>query len=153
MTRRGPFAVPDRIAVDANGYGWRVWGDSWSMVPTNPDNSAPPQPWTWFVRDTGDPPPDEGANDECGDGGDPGEADLLVSRVTWDHIWDVLGTMGAERDSYRDRHASLVGVLQQIAAGTIEDPQAWAKQIVDGIDARSRLVPSPPPGEPDEGER
>jgi hypothetical protein len=45
------FAIPDRIAVDAKGYGWRVWdgSDFWSMVPTNPDNSAIPQPVTWFV--------------------------------------------------------------------------------------------------------
>lgn len=45
------FAIPDRIAVDAKGYGWRVWNgsDYWSMVPTNPDNSPIPQPVTWFV--------------------------------------------------------------------------------------------------------
>jgi hypothetical protein len=44
--------MPDRIAVDANGYGWRVWDDQehWSMVPTNPDNSPIPQPVTWFVQ-------------------------------------------------------------------------------------------------------
>lgn len=46
------YAVPDRIAVDAKGFGWRVWDDSeiWSMVPVNPDNSPIPQPVTWFVR-------------------------------------------------------------------------------------------------------
>lgn len=45
------FALPDRIAVDAKGYGWRVWNgsDFWSMVPTNPDNSPIPRPVTWFV--------------------------------------------------------------------------------------------------------
>lgn len=47
-----PKAVPDRIAIDANGFGWRVWNDAehWSMVPTNPDNSPIPQPVTWFVN-------------------------------------------------------------------------------------------------------
>lgn len=47
-----PFAMPDRIAVDAKGYGWRVWNDEdgWSMVPTNPDNSPIPQPVTWFYK-------------------------------------------------------------------------------------------------------
>lgn len=45
-------SMPDRIAVDAKGYGWRVWDDEdhWSMVPTNPDNSPIPQPVTWFVK-------------------------------------------------------------------------------------------------------
>lgn len=45
------FVMPDRIAVDAKGYGWRVWNDQemWSMVPTNPDNSPIPQPVKWFV--------------------------------------------------------------------------------------------------------
>lgn len=49
----GPNAVPDRIAIDAKGYGWRVWDDQpdmWSMVPQNPDNSPIPKPLTWFVR-------------------------------------------------------------------------------------------------------
>lgn len=46
-----PFAVPDRIAVDADGYGWRVWDgeDHWSMVPTNPNNNPIPEPVKWFV--------------------------------------------------------------------------------------------------------
>lgn len=49
----GPNAVPDRIAIDAKGYGWRVWDEHpemWSMVPQNPDNSPIPEPLTWFVR-------------------------------------------------------------------------------------------------------
>jgi hypothetical protein len=48
----GPNAVPDRIAIDAHGYGWRVWDDQemWSMVPTNPDNEPVPEPLTWFVK-------------------------------------------------------------------------------------------------------
>jgi hypothetical protein len=48
----GPNAVPDRIAIDAHGYGWRVWDDqeTWSMVPQNPDNEPIPEPLTWFVR-------------------------------------------------------------------------------------------------------
>lgn len=51
MADLGPNAVPDRIAIDAHGYGWRVWDDEdhWSMVPQNPDNSPIPQPVTWFV--------------------------------------------------------------------------------------------------------
>lgn len=43
--------LPDRIAIDANGFGWRVWDDgTWSMVPTNPDNSPIPQPVTFYER-------------------------------------------------------------------------------------------------------
>lgn len=55
-TEDGPtqrFRVPDRIAIDALGYGWRAWDDDplfVSMVPQNPDNSPIPQPLTWFVR-------------------------------------------------------------------------------------------------------
>lgn len=47
----GGYAIPDRIAIDANGYGWRVWDgyDSWSMVPTNSNNDPVPEPVTWFV--------------------------------------------------------------------------------------------------------
>jgi hypothetical protein len=47
------FALPDRIAIDAKGYGWRVWdgSDVWSMVPINPDNSPIPQPVTWYERE------------------------------------------------------------------------------------------------------
>lgn len=47
-----PAAVPDRIAIDAEGFGWRVWDDAdhWSMVPTNPDNEPIPHPVTWFVN-------------------------------------------------------------------------------------------------------
>lgn len=50
-----PFTMPDRIAIDARGYGWRVWDDQaeWSMVPTNPDNSPVPEPVTWFVPEAG----------------------------------------------------------------------------------------------------
>lgn len=51
----GPNAVPDRIAIDAHGYGWRVWDDTdmWSMVPQNPDNTPTPKPLTWFVKEDG----------------------------------------------------------------------------------------------------
>jgi hypothetical protein len=44
--------TPDRIAIDADGFGWRVWDDQehWSMVPTNPDNEPVPHPLTWYVR-------------------------------------------------------------------------------------------------------
>lgn len=49
--------------------------------------------------------------------------------------------MTDERDSYRDRHASLVGVLRQMAAGTVSDTRAWAQQIIDGIDAQTPASP------------
>lgn len=48
----GPNAVPNRIAIDRFGYGWRVWDEHpemWSMVPQNPDNTPIPRPVTWFV--------------------------------------------------------------------------------------------------------
>lgn len=35
------------------------------------------------------------------------------------------------------RHASLVGVLRQIAAGTVSDPQSWAQRIVAGTEAQN----------------
>jgi len=43
--------LPDRIGIDAHGYGWRAWDDSdlWSMVPQNPDNEPVPEPVTWYV--------------------------------------------------------------------------------------------------------
>lgn len=41
--------VPPRLAVDANGYVWRVHGDHWSMARTNPDNSPVPHPVTYYV--------------------------------------------------------------------------------------------------------
>lgn len=41
---------PACVAIDANGYYWRCWGEDpmWSMVPTNPDNSPIPQPVRFF---------------------------------------------------------------------------------------------------------
>jgi len=58
LTPEPQFAIPDRVAFDAQGYGWRVFdGDdgvtepTWSMVPVNPDNSPIPQPCTFFVPD------------------------------------------------------------------------------------------------------
>ena len=108
-------------------------------MPPTEDPTERDVPVTWVSSGYQDSLPD------ATEAGDTGPDDLLVGRATWDHIWDVLGQMGAERDSYRDRRASLIGVLRQMAAGTVSDPRAWAKQIVDGIDA-------PPPGEPDEGE-
>jgi hypothetical protein len=45
-----------RIAVDAKGYVWRVYGKDagvlagyWSMAPVNPDNSPVPQPVVYYV--------------------------------------------------------------------------------------------------------
>lgn len=43
--------LPDRIAVDAMGFAWRVWDDTefWSMARINSDNSPIPGPVTWYV--------------------------------------------------------------------------------------------------------
>lgn len=39
-----------RVAVDADGYWWRVFDDgTWSMCPTNPDNTPIPEPVTYYV--------------------------------------------------------------------------------------------------------
>ena len=50
------MTLPDRIGIDANGYGWRAWDDLtlddkpvYSMVPQNPDNSPIPEPVTWYI--------------------------------------------------------------------------------------------------------
>lgn len=46
--------LPERIAVDAAGFYWRVVSDEmWSMCLTNPDNSPIPEPVTFYVRDGG----------------------------------------------------------------------------------------------------
>lgn len=37
-----------RLAVDANGYVWWVYGDAFAMVSTNPDNSPIPFPVTYY---------------------------------------------------------------------------------------------------------
>ena len=44
------MSLPDAVAIDANGYWWRVWGEDpmWSMVPVNPDNSPIPEPVTLY---------------------------------------------------------------------------------------------------------
>jgi len=44
---------PHRIAVDAKGYVWRAFPDMWSMAPVNPDNSAIPQPVTFYDSTVG----------------------------------------------------------------------------------------------------
>lgn len=39
------------LAVDADGYCWRVFDDgTWSMCPVNADNSPIPTPVTFYVR-------------------------------------------------------------------------------------------------------
>lgn len=57
-TEHPNLAIPDCIAVDARGYGWRVWADeeNWSMVPTTEDNLPIPEPITWFARSQHGPP-------------------------------------------------------------------------------------------------
>jgi len=45
-----PLPPPDKLAIDANGFGWRVYPGHWSMIPTNPDNSPIPQPVTMYDR-------------------------------------------------------------------------------------------------------
>ncbi len=43
--------LPDRLAVDADGFVWRVWYDEehWSMAPSNPDNKPVPGPMTYYM--------------------------------------------------------------------------------------------------------
>lgn len=41
--------LPPRLAIDADGYVWRVYNDGrWSMARINPDNSPIPQPVTYY---------------------------------------------------------------------------------------------------------
>lgn len=40
--------IPPRLAVDANGYCWRVYPEHWSMARTNPDNEPIPEPITYY---------------------------------------------------------------------------------------------------------
>lgn len=103
------FAIPDRIAVDAKGYGWRVWdgSDFWSMVPTNPDNSPIPKPVTWFV-----PVPSKE------------EAEL-------DAVATALGTNGFDRlmelvgeDNRPEAISALTGILKAVVADLIEGMEA-----------------------------
>ena len=47
--------TPPRLAVDANGFVWRVYDDgAWSMAPVNPDNSPVPEPVTFYEPATED---------------------------------------------------------------------------------------------------
>lgn len=40
---------PPKLAVDANGFVWRVYdGGYWSMAPINPDNTPVPGPITFY---------------------------------------------------------------------------------------------------------
>jgi hypothetical protein len=47
----GPRPVgPPRLAVDAEGYVWRVYPDgTWSMAPVDPGNRMVPRPVTFYV--------------------------------------------------------------------------------------------------------
>lgn len=104
-----PFALPDRIAIDAKGYGWRQWDDEemWSMVPTNPDNSPIPQPVTWFVLVPS-----------------KHEADL-------DAVATALGTNGFDRlmelvgeDNRPEATSCLTGIVRAVVADLIEGMEA-----------------------------
>ena len=47
-----------KLAVDADGFCWRVFEDgTWSMARTNPDNSPIPQPVTYYTPKTPSPIP------------------------------------------------------------------------------------------------
>lgn len=94
-----PFALPDRIAIDAKGYGWRQWDDEemWSMVPTNPDNSPIPQPITWFVP---------------------------AKKAEVDAVATALGTNGFDRlmelvppEDHKEALACLTGIVRAVAGG------------------------------------
>lgn len=44
---------PSRLAVDAEGYVWRVYDDGmWSMARINPGNQMTPRPVTFYVPAT-----------------------------------------------------------------------------------------------------
>lgn len=42
--------LPDRLAIDGDGFVWRVYPTHWSMPPVNDDNTEPPEPVTYYVR-------------------------------------------------------------------------------------------------------
>lgn len=58
---------PGRLAVDANGFVWRVYGTHWSMAPSNPDNFPVPYPVTFYepVETVWNPPAVDGKGDDC----------------------------------------------------------------------------------------
>jgi len=127
---RTPFAVPDRIAIDANGYGWRVFGhgtddETWSMVPVNPDNTAPPQPMSWYVPA-------------------PAEPREVIDQAGIDHILAALIEVGPWEDM-DDLDGE--GTEASIIADHIRDlgrrlaPEGWKVELPHHALTRPRLVP------------
>lgn len=49
-----PQPLPPCLAVDANGFVWRVYPEGWSMAPNNPDNEPIPGPITYYVPEDPD---------------------------------------------------------------------------------------------------
>lgn len=94
--------MPDRIAIDAKGYGWRVWNDEtfWSMVPTNPDNSPIPEPVTWFIPAPTEP---KGATVTVV-AVSPDELRTLIGLI--DPIMDAARSLGVEADSPAGDHVA-----------------------------------------------
>lgn len=70
---------PPMLAVDANGYVWRVYPEYWSMCPVNPDNEPVPEPVTFYApiehgwartgADAKVAPPDAAPKETCPDCG------------------------------------------------------------------------------------
>lgn len=52
MSDRDTSYRPAKLAVDANGFVWRVYPEFWSMAPSNPDNEPIPQPVTYYVPES-----------------------------------------------------------------------------------------------------
>ena len=98
----GTYAIAPRLAVDADGYCWRVFDpdgvgieeEMWSMCPVNPDNEPIPQPVIYYV-----PMPD-GAEDS----NEYSPAFQAEYRRLWlaasaeiDHLKDRIAALGRER--------------------------------------------------------
>lgn len=132
MADLGPNAVPDRIAIDAHGYGWRVWDgeDHWSMVPQNPDNSPVPQPVTWFVPAATDDDWERFCNDitehaPLSFDGDVGHEAIAVEYVRWLERMAVRSLPGErDVDEYDDeRLRELADVLAAVSLELPEPPR------------------------------
>jgi hypothetical protein len=142
-----------KLAVDAKGYVWRAYADSWSMAPTNPDNSPIPEPVTYYVPEADLVDEVQAARERDAmlhkrvrakltrlDSGDYSTPELVadLERLATHPVWEQSEAAAVEAESLGDEIDRLRDQLAQIATLNVPEIMSrWAKEAL-AIDVRSK---------------
>lgn len=130
--------LPPRLAVDAEGYCWRVWPDSWSMARINPDNSPIPEPVTFYVPESAVAAARQETAQRCGQafyeatGEDHREFFAALARETTPEVGKVPDQTGAD---YPTVECGLPGCTSRLRKSEFGVPQFCSRSHRDQFDA------------------